>query len=125
MAFSSFGPGLLGALPGLWRESLAGAGLQPGWPPLGRIPSPEGAQALLQDGGFVPLEAALLDLSYPLPSPEARWTDIEAGMEGAALHDLSAGAQAKWREAPLPTRWPRVARTERVEVAEQNAAWRR
>ncbi|MFC4639201.1 class I SAM-dependent methyltransferase [Deinococcus hohokamensis] len=101
VAFSSFGRGLLGELPGLWRETLAGAGLQPGSPPLGRIPSPEAARALLDEAGFEPTEVTRLDLSYTLPSPEARWADIEAGLEGAPLHDLGPGPKEAWRDAHL------------------------
>ncbi len=33
VVFSAFGRGLLGPLPGLWRETLAGEGIKPGAPP--------------------------------------------------------------------------------------------
>ncbi|MFC4426236.1 class I SAM-dependent methyltransferase [Deinococcus navajonensis] len=101
VTFSSFGRGLLGELPGLWRDALSGAGLRPASPPLGRIPSPEAARALLLEAGFEQAEARLLNLHYPLLSPEARWADIELGLEGAPLHGRGAGEVTRWKEAHL------------------------
>lgn len=85
VVFSSFGPGLMGELPGLWRERLGRHGVTPGFPPLGRIPTLDAAQELLLEAGFVDVTATLTPVPYTLASPQARWADIEAGLEGQAL----------------------------------------
>lgn len=95
--FTSFGRGLLGDLPGLWREELAGYGLRPGSPPLGRIPTPEAAAQLLQEAGFAAVSAAISPLPYALPHAQARWKDIEAGLEGAVLGTLDQATRQELR----------------------------
>lgn len=87
--YSSFGPGLLGELPGLWRECLGRYGLRPGSPPLGRIPTLAAAQDLLAQAGFTQISADLTPVPYTLASAQARWADIEAGLEGQALAELT------------------------------------
>lgn len=99
--FSTFGRGLLGALPGLWRERLAGADLTPGSPPLGRVPTPQAARGLLEEAGFEDVSADLQTLEYVLPDALSRWADIEAGLEGAPLHDLPDALRAELRAAHL------------------------
>ncbi len=88
VAFSSFGRGLMGELPQRWRTALGTVGVNPGFPPLGRLPSPEVAAGLLRAAGFTEVRADLEELPYTLPTPEARWADIEAGMEGGPLSGL-------------------------------------
>lgn len=95
VAFSAFGRGLLGPLPGLWRERLATVGVRAGAPPLGRLPTPEAALALLQDGGWEEARANLFTLSHTVPDVERRWAEIAAGLEGAGLAELSAPTRAK------------------------------
>lgn len=85
---SSFGPELLGPLPGLWRARLAGAGLKPGAPPLGRLPTPEALADVLRAAGLTDVQAALHPLTYTLPDVGARWADIRAGLEGVPLASL-------------------------------------
>lgn len=106
VAFSAFGRGLLGPLPGLWREALEPYGLKPAAPPLGRIPDSETAAALLRGAGLSGVQASRVDLTYTLPDPEARWADIEAGVEGEVLGTLDAGARAELRRAHLATLAP-------------------
>lgn len=89
VVFSSFGRGLLGPLPALWREELAAYGLKPASPPLGRIPTPETARALLLEAGFSEVQVTLTELPYLLPSPQARWAEITAGLEGMALEEFT------------------------------------
>ncbi|ACO47098.2 methyltransferase domain-containing protein [Deinococcus deserti] len=101
VTFSSFGPGLLGDLPGLWREDLTTSGGTPVSPPLGRLPTVEAARALLEEADFQSPEVTLDDLPYSIPSPEARWADIIAGLEGAPLASLDARVQEELREAHL------------------------
>jgi len=88
VAFSSFGKGLMGDLPGRWRVALEDVGFNPGFPPLGRLPSPDAAAELLRAAGFEEVTVDLRDLPYRLPTPQHRWDDIEAGMEGAPLPSL-------------------------------------
>lgn len=95
LVFSSFGRGLLGTLPGLWREELGSLNLKPASPPLGRIPTPQAAQTLLQDAGFVQVTVQPVPLTYTLSAPAARWQDIALGLEGTVLHSLSAQQQAE------------------------------
>lgn len=110
--FSAFGRGLLGGLPQLWREELLAYQLRPAAPPLGRLPTPEAAQNLLQEAGFCQVQASLHPLTYTLPTPQARWDDIAAGLEGAMLqeldeparHDLQAKHLARLAQLPWPQR---------------------
>lgn len=85
---SSFGTGLLGPLPGLWRARLSGVGLKPGAPPLGRLPTPEALADVLRAAGLTDVRATLHPLTYTLPDVGARWADIRAGLEGQPLASL-------------------------------------
>lgn len=85
---SSFGAGLLGPLPGLWRARLSGVGLKPGAPPLGRLPTPEALADVLRAAGLTDVQADLHPLTYTLPDVGARWADIRAGLEGVPLASL-------------------------------------
>lgn len=89
VAFSAFGRGLLGPLPGLWRERLGAVGVRPGAPPLGRLPTPDAALALLHDTGWAEARADLFPLPYTVLDAQARWAEIAAGLEGAPLADLA------------------------------------
>lgn len=101
VVFSSFGAGLMGDLPGLWRGRLGEYGVTPGSPPLGRIPTLEAAQELLRSGGFTEVSATLTPLPYTLSSPDARWNDIEAGLEGQPLAGFTPSEQAQIRAEHL------------------------
>lgn len=101
VVYSAFGRGLLGPLPGLWRERLASEGVKPGAPPLGRIGSPEAAAELLCEAGFTDIRADLTVLDYRLPSPAARWADIAAGLEGLPLRDFSPETRERLRAEHL------------------------
>ncbi|MBZ9712355.1 class I SAM-dependent methyltransferase [Deinococcus multiflagellatus] len=94
LVVSSFGAGLLGDLPGLWRAALGAHGLKPGSPPLGRLPTPQALADVLRAGGLQ-ASAALHPLFYTLPSPQARLADIQAGLEGAPLAGLPAAQRAQ------------------------------
>ncbi|GAA5513596.1 2-methoxy-6-polyprenyl-1,4-benzoquinol methylase, mitochondrial [Deinococcus carri] len=101
LVFSVFGRGLLGELPGWWREDLAALGTKPGSPPLGRVPTPEAAADLLTGAGFRGVTADLTVLPYTLPSPEARWADITAGLEGVPLAGFAPEVVGQVRSAHL------------------------
>lgn len=99
--FSSFGRGLMGALPGLWREELLAFGVKPPAPPLGRIPTLEAARALLLGAGFTDIQVSLTEVPYTLGSPQARWADIAAGLEGVPLREFTPGARAEAQQRHL------------------------
>lgn len=95
VVFSAFGRGLLGPLPGLWRERLAGEGVKPGAPPLGRIGTVEAAKDLLIQAGFAEVTAELTPLPYTLATSAARWADIRVGLEGLPLAQFTPEVQAR------------------------------
>lgn len=95
VVYSSFGRGLMGDLPALWRECLGRYGFKAGSPPLGRIPTLDAAQDLLRQAGFTAVSAELTPVPYTLVSTQARWDDIAAGLEGQPL----AGLAPEQREA--------------------------
>lgn len=99
--FSSYGPGLMGDLPMLWRNCLGRYGVKPGFPPLGRIPSLEAAQELLQQSGLGEVQTQLIPVPYLLPSPAARWVDIESGLEGAPLKTFTPEMRLQIRDEHL------------------------
>lgn len=101
VVYSAFGRGLLGPLPALWRERLAGEGVKPGAPPLGRIGTLEAAAELLREAGLTDIRADLTVLDYRLPSPAARWADIASGLEGLPLRDFSLETQHRLRAEHL------------------------
>lgn len=110
--FSSFGRGLLGDFPGLWREELAAFGLKPPSPPLGRIPTPDAATQLLEQSGFQDVQARLSNRPYPLADPQQRWAEITAGLEGASLKQLPAQSQLQAQQQHLARlhalNWPQT-----------------
>lgn len=87
---SSFAPGMLGPLPGLWVSDCARLGLRPAGPPLGRVPSAAALHVLLREAGFEQVRVRLESLPYRYASPEQRLAEIEAGLEGACLAELCA-----------------------------------
>ncbi|GHF53175.1 ubiquinone/menaquinone biosynthesis C-methylase UbiE [Deinococcus metalli] len=93
--YSSFGPGLLGTLPGLWRGRLGAHGVTPGFPPLGRIPTLDAARELLVAAGLEDVTVTRTDVPYVLADVEQRWGDIEAGLEGQPLSALSPDSRAR------------------------------
>lgn len=101
VVFSAFGRGLLGPLPGLWRERLAEEGMKPGAPPLGRIGTVEAAKDLLVQAGFAEVTAELTPLPYTLATSAARWTDIRVGLEGLPLAQFTSEVQARLEDEHL------------------------
>lgn len=106
VVFSSFGKGLMGELPALWCECVGRHGVKPGFPPLGRIPSLEAAQELLNAAAYTEVSVWLDTIPYTLASPEARWADIEAGLEGAPLAQFSPEQRAQIRAEHLTELMP-------------------
>jgi len=88
-------------LPGLWRERLAGEGVKPGAPPLGRIGTVEAAKDLLIQAGFAEVTAELTPLPYTLATPADRWADIRAGLEGLPLAQFTPEVQARLEDEHL------------------------
>ncbi|WP_412028127.1 methyltransferase domain-containing protein [Deinococcus yunweiensis] len=95
VVLSSFGVGLLGDLPGRWRERLGTHGVTPGFPPTGRLPTQEAARDLLISVGLEDVEVTLTDVSYVLADVNQRWADIVAGLEGQPLAGLTPDARAQ------------------------------
>lgn len=110
VVFSSFGRGLMGTLPGLWREELLTYGMKPGSPPLGRIPTLDAVRELLTGAGFGQIDVELTELPYVLTSPRARWADIVAGLEGDPLRhftpQMRADVEARHLERLSSLGWP-------------------
>ena len=100
LGFSSFGAGLLRPLGGLWAECLTRHGLVPWRPSFARLQDPATCRALLTDAGLVGVRVAEKQLGYHL-SPEARWRDIEAGLEAGSLQALSPEERASIRDEHL------------------------
>jgi len=101
VGFSAFAPGLMAPLPAMWAAALAPTGLKAAGPPIGRLPSAERARELLTEAGFAVERAAVERVPYRLDRPEDRWDDIEAGLEGLALRELSPPVRAALRERHL------------------------
>lgn len=93
LLFSSFGRGHLGEWPGWWREDLVAAGLKPGAPPLGRLPTPQAARELLEQAGFREVRAEQTELPYTMPTAQQRLNEIVAGLEGYPLRTLAPEQQ--------------------------------
>ncbi|GAA0510398.1 class I SAM-dependent methyltransferase [Deinococcus depolymerans] len=93
--FSSFGRGLLGALPGLWRARLESHGVTPGFPPLGRIPTPDAARDLLRGAGLRDVQVDSTELPYTLAGVDHRWNEIVAGLEGLPLAGFTPHLRAQ------------------------------
>lgn len=110
VVFSSFGRGLMGELPGLWREELLAYGVKPGSPPLGRIPTLDAARELLEQAGFGQVDAQLTEVPYRLASPQERWADLAAGLEGDPLRQFTPEARAEVESRHLERlqalKWP-------------------
>ncbi|EYB66528.1 hypothetical protein DEIPH_ctg103orf0058 [Deinococcus phoenicis] len=101
VAFTSFARGLLGPLPALWAARLAQEGVKPAAPPLGRLPTPEAAQEVLREAGFREATAALHALPYRFATPQARWAEIEAGVEGQVWSLMPPEQRERVRAAHL------------------------
>lgn len=95
VVISSFGAGLLGELPGRWRERLGTHGVTPGVPPTGRLPTPGAARDLLISAGLEDVAVTLTDVPYVLSDVDQRWADIVAGLEGQPLANLTPDARAQ------------------------------
>ncbi|OOV14178.1 methyltransferase domain-containing protein [Deinococcus sp. LM3] len=95
VVFSSFGRRLLGDLPGLWRARLESHGVTPGFPPLGRIPTPEAARDLLLGAGLRDVQVDRTDLPYTLACVGDRWDEIAAGLEGQPLAGFAPSVRAQ------------------------------
>lgn len=101
VGFTAFAPGLMAPLPAMWAARLKTVDLVPPGPPVGRLPSPEKARELLEEAGYTGIRADTEPVSYLLEHAEHRWDDIEAGLEGLQLRELSPEVQADLRAAHL------------------------
>ncbi len=86
--FNSFAPGFLQPLRRLWNERLQKHGIKLGSLPIHRLPDAQTCAALLREAGFSRIEAQAEQLGYFYPSPEDRWREIAAGLEGALLKEM-------------------------------------
>jgi len=89
VGISSFGPGFLQPLRDLWEARLQHHGLTAAALPTHRLADPAICRTLLTDAGFAQVESRIEQLGYHLPTAEDRWADIDAGMEGKSLLQLS------------------------------------
>lgn len=94
LLLSAFAPGMLGPLPGLWREELRPLGLKAAGPPLGRVGSTAALHHTLRNAEFGAVRVELRSLAFAYRSVEHRLRHIEAGLEGAALAALPPGERA-------------------------------
>ena len=97
VGFTAFAPGLMAPLPAMWAARMKTIDLVPPGPPVGRLPSPEKARDLLDEAGYTQIRAGVEPVPYLLQHPEHRWDDIEAGLEGLQLRELSPEVQADLR----------------------------
>lgn len=74
-------------LGGLWAACLTRHGLTPWQAPFARLQDPATCRVLLTEAGLTDVQVIEEQLGDHV-SPEARWRDIEAGLEAAGLHDL-------------------------------------
>ncbi len=100
LGFTSFGRGMMQPLGGLWAACLARHGLTPWRPPFARLQDPDTCRALLDGAGLTETSVTEEQLGYAV-TPEARWRDIEAGLEASLLRDLPAGEREAIREEHL------------------------
>lgn len=100
MGFSSFGPGFLRPLHSLWRERLSAHGVTNPSIPNARLEQPHDCTQVLLDAGFTQVQATTEQLGYFL-TPEQRWGEIVAGLEGIPLRSLDAQTQDQVRREHL------------------------
>ena len=62
---------------------------------------PEACAIRLREAGFVRVEAHTEALGFYLPNAEVRWKQLNAGLEGAALRQLTTAQQADMKDAHL------------------------
>lgn len=99
--FNTFAPNFLQPLRRLWNERLQKHGIKLGSLPIHRLPDGSTCEALLRGAGFSQIEIRAESLGYFYPSPEDRWREIAAGLEGAPLRNLSAEAREQLRAEHL------------------------
>lgn len=101
VAFSTFGPDFLQPLRGLWEARLGRYGLAAAALPTHRLASPDICEALLREAGFSDVAVQSEQLGYYLPTVQARWADIAAGIEGKPLLELDPTQREQVREEHL------------------------
>jgi ubiquinone/menaquinone biosynthesis C-methylase UbiE len=101
VAFSSFGASFLQPLYDLWVARMGRRGLRPAPLPTELLSDPSTSQRLLVEAGFDAVEAKIEQLGYYLRTPEERWADIEAGLEGKPLLELDPAGREEIRAQHL------------------------
>lgn len=82
LLFNTFGPGFLQPLNQLWVERLEQYGVPPTPLPNQRLNNPAECEEILREAGFRQTDVREEQLGYYLTSPQQRWEEIEAGLEG-------------------------------------------
>lgn len=100
LGFSSFGPGFLQPLYPLWRERLAAHGVTSPTIPTARLERTQDCSQVLVDAGFTQVRVITEQVGYFL-TPEQRWGEISAGLEGIPLRSLDAQTQDQVRREHL------------------------
>lgn len=85
VVFSSYELSFLQPLRGLWAECLRRHGANAGVLPIDRLAESGACETLLNEAGFTSIGVHSEQLGYHLASPEDRWADITAGLEGKPL----------------------------------------
>jgi ubiquinone/menaquinone biosynthesis C-methylase UbiE len=88
--FNSFQSTFLQPGRELWSARLQKHGVKIGSLPTHRIPDTATCEQLLRDAGFTQIDVRVEQLGYYVPTIQARWDDIAAGLEGLPLMKLPA-----------------------------------
>jgi ubiquinone/menaquinone biosynthesis C-methylase UbiE len=90
VGFNGFGATFLNPVRQLWGERLRSYHLATTPPPVERLADPAVCQQLLQEAGFSQAGVQTEQLGYYFSSPEQRWQEICAGVEGLPLKGISS-----------------------------------
>jgi ubiquinone/menaquinone biosynthesis C-methylase UbiE len=99
--FSSFEAGLTRPLRDLWEARLQQHGLPTNFPPIQRLGDAERCAAVLRAAGFEEVVVHREQLGYTHADPQARWAELEAGLEVMPLQGLDAAQRAQIRDEHL------------------------
>lgn len=100
VGFSAFGPAFLQPLGGLWAECLRRHDVAPEAPPTRRLADADTCRALLAGADLADVRVDVEPLDYEL-TPEGRWAEIVAGLEGRPLAGLPAARRERLRSEHL------------------------